>query len=372
MVSGTRSHRLLVPLLLVACCPSVHVQGDEAWQTGVDFRKQLEASVGFRWGGNATLRDSLARLGRSQRIAIWLDRRIDPDQPMDLAIDAAALEHALRTVAATVGCRVCYVDSVVYIGPPSTTTKLATLAAIKRDAANKLPPSARQQFQRKKAWKWEEVTAPKDLLVDLAREAKVRVVEDERLPHDLWAAGDLPPLSVADRLSLLLAGFDLTFEISRDGTAIRPVAIPEAVSLERSYTPRISLATVESKIAADFPDVRIRRTGNRLTIVGSFEDHDMIARLLRGETVRRKMGPPAETNYSLTTTSPVGGILKEIARRAKLDVKVDPAVAPLLQERVTVEVQQATLRQLLDATLEPAGIRYDLEDKTLSLLPARP
>jgi hypothetical protein len=62
--------------------------------------------------------------------------------------------------------------------------------------------------------------------------------------------------------------------------------------------------------------------------------------------------------------------VKLIGEREKLQVTIDPAAARLLQTRVSVEVKQATLLELLDATLEPAGIRYELEGQSLRLQPA--
>lgn len=367
---GKRIASVGVSVAIAVLVSSASAQEDAAWKTGVAFRKQLnDTTIGFRWGGSATLRSSLDNLSRNQQVAIWLDRRVDPDQLIDLSVRDVSLDMALRTIAVNVGCRVCYVDSVAYIGPESITTKLATLAALKRDEVKKLPTSARVRFQKAVPWRWEEARAPKDLLGTIAQQAKVRVMKAERLPHDLWAAGDLPPLAVADRMSLLFAGFDLTFDIAPDGSAIRPASIPEIVAIERAYTPRGSAATLASKIANDFHEVRVRREGDRLFIIGSFEDHDQITRLLRGETVKRRVGPSAEKRYDLKTTNVARKIVEVIANGAKLKLNVDPAVKDKLEDRVSVEVRQASLRHLLDATLEPVGIRYQLEGKTLTLLP---
>ena len=349
-------------------------QDTPTWKTGAAFRQQLEQPrVGFRWGGSATLRSSLANLSRNQQVAIWLDRRVNPDQLLDLSVQDVSLDIALRTVAVHLGCGVCYVGSVAYIGPISITTKLATLAAIKREEANKLPTSPRTRFQKAEAWQWEAVTEPKELLVHIARQAQVRVMKLERLPHDLWQAGELPPLAVTDRLSLLFAGFDLTYDIAPDGTAIRPAAIPDSVLIKRPYTPRSgAVATLASRIAKDFRDVTVRREGTRLIIQGSIEDHDQIERLLRGETVKRRVGPAVERRYDLKTTNVVGAIINVIADREELQVNVDPSIRNKLKNRVSVEVQQASLRHLLDALLAPVGIRYELDGKTLLLLPKTP
>ncbi|MBP89362.1 MAG: hypothetical protein CMJ64_22060 [Planctomycetaceae bacterium] len=360
-----------VTLLLLFSSQSLRGQERIAWKTDLALRKQLQATVGFQWSGSATIRPSLDSLSRNQQVAIWLDRRVDPGHPLDLALQDVSLRQALRVVAAKIGCGVCFVDSVVYIGPECVTKKLATLAAIRRDEVKRLPPAQRSKLQQAKPWKWEDVSAPKDLLADIAREASIRVAEVDRLPHDLWVAGDLPPLLVTDRLSLLFAGFDLTFDIAKDGSAIRPTAIPEQVSLQRPHTPRGSLAKAADKIASDFPNVGVRTSGNQLIVTGTFEDHDRIASMLRGETVSRPPRRPAgERRYDLQARNSVQAIIEYLAERENLRITIDPAIRSKLETRASVDVKQATLRQLLDATLEPAGIRYELEDQALRLLSA--
>jgi len=68
----------------------------------------------------------------------------------------------------------------------------------------------------------------------------------------------------------------------------------------------------------------------------------------------------------------VGAIINVIADREELQVNVDPSIRNKLKNRVSVEVQQASLRHLLDALLAPVGIRYELDGKTLLLLPKTP
>ena len=58
---------------------------------------------------------------------------------------------------------------------------------------------------------------PADLLAQLGRLGDVEIIGIERVPHDLWAAADLPPLSLVDRLTLIAVQFDLTFKVAAGG-----------------------------------------------------------------------------------------------------------------------------------------------------------
>ena len=47
------------------------------------------------------------------------------------------------------------------------------------------------------------------------------------MPHDLWAAADLPPISLVDRLTLIAIQFDLTFKVAEHGKRLELVPVPE-------------------------------------------------------------------------------------------------------------------------------------------------
>ena len=53
------------------------------------------------------------------------------------------------------------------------------------------------------------------------RTTRLARCEAERIPHDLWPAGNLPELSLAEQLTVLLIGFDLTFELRPEDRRLR-------------------------------------------------------------------------------------------------------------------------------------------------------
>ena len=52
------------------------------------------------------------------------------------------------------------------------------------------------------------------LVADQLRQAGIRIAMPESIPHDLWAAGELPPMPLAHRLAILLAGFNQAFPLA--------------------------------------------------------------------------------------------------------------------------------------------------------------
>ncbi|MBI2478165.1 MAG: STN domain-containing protein [Planctomycetia bacterium] len=353
--------------LAVAAQVGVSAADNVAWRTGEDFRRQLNSTLGFQWEGSP-IRQGLHGLANNQRIAIWLDRRVDPGYEVDLLVTDATLEEALQRVGREIGGGVSFVGSVAYLGPKPVTEKLATLAAIRRDEVKALPTAARVRFETSTAWTWEALATPRELLSQLAQSAGTRVINIDQIPHDLWPAGDLPPMPLTDRMTLLLAGFDLTFEIARDGSAIRLTPMPREVSVERSYSPRGSLNDAATNITRAFPGLRIRKDGARLAITGTYEEHEAIDRLIRGETIRQAETTAGSKRFDLQfKNQPIGDIIKLIAEREALELRADTASQAKLQQRISLDVKQLTLEGLLEQVLMDTGVTHRIADGVLEL-----
>jgi hypothetical protein len=347
------------------------------WLVGRPFEQQLEARVGVNWSG-IPLRRALTNLGRNQRVAIMLDRRVDPDQGVDFSASNTPFIDLVRGVANKCGLGVSRVGPVLYLGPESTTQKLATLVELRRDDVRSLAPATRQILLKPMPTQWRLLTTPRQIARQLSSETRIRFYRiEEQIPHDLWPAGDLPPMGFAERTSLLGAGFGMTFEFSPDGTAIRFVPMPESVSLTRQYKPRGSAENLARQIAERFPECEVRSVGGEVQVAGLWEHHDLIRRLLRGESIR----PPAvaadrpadageTTVYTLKDTeAPAGLILKQLAPRLGLKLWVDPRIAARVQKRVRVDVKDVTRDELLDAVVEPVGAGYTIRGDTLEIVP---
>lgn len=359
---------ICVPLVLAGNATHTLSAEDEiAWRIGEDFRRQLDATIGFHWE-SSPVGEGLARLSANQRVAIWLDRRVDPDHEVDLLIRDTTLDEALRRVGSALGGGVGYVDSVAYVGSPTVTKTLATLAAIRRDEVKQLPTAARTRFATVAAWKWETLATPSELFSQLAESANAKIVNIEQIPHDLWRAGDLPALPLTDRMCLVLAGFDLTFEIARDGSAIRIIPMPTDAVVERTYSPSGSLNTAATTIGEAFPKVVIKKVGARLAITGTQEEHELIERLIRGETIRRDAPVPGIKLFDLKVENqPIGAIIKAVADRESLQIKMDLASQLKLQKLISLDIKQLTLEELLNRALLSTGVTHRVGGGVLEL-----
>ena len=160
---------------------------------------------------------------------------------------------------------------------------------------------------------------------------------------------------------------------------MRFISAPDQIALTRQYKAPGSTEQFIRKLAERFPDSRIRALGQELEVVGLWEDHDQIARMLRGEPVRRPVPsnggsrPPAgATVYTVKDTeAPAGLILKQLAPRLGLKLWVDPRAARQVQQRVRVDVHNVSRDELLKAVVDPVGLTFSVNGDRLEILPGR-
>lgn len=335
------------------------------WKTGVEFRKQLETTVGVNWGDNP-LRDALGRLARTQGTAIFLDRRVDPDQRVAFTSRDQPLEIALVRLCGELELAKSALGSVVYIGPQGSADKVATVAALRRQEASALPAAAKARWLKQAPMAWPELTTPNQLLAQLAREGSFSI--NGELPHDVWPAYDLPAMPLADRLSLVLAGFGLTYRIEQNGSAVTLTTIPDDIEYEKSYS-RGDPARLAAELKRLMPDLKIGRRNNEVVVRGPYEEHEKIERMLRGERVKTVTPAPGEKRYTLKVENqPAGAVATTVAKEIGKKLTYDPSALPKLKEKVTFSVTDVPLDQLLKATLEPLGLRAEVGEETLNIV----
>jgi hypothetical protein len=364
----------LVCLALVA--PAARAE----WKVGRALVQQRAAHVSLRWS-ELPLRQALASLARSQHVAMLLDRRVDPDRPIDLTIDDSPLDDVLERIAAERMLAVAWLGPLAYLGPDDAARRLRTLAALRTAEARKLPAARRAVFGRERAWQWAEATAPRELFAELAEEAEVALDGLDRVPHDLWPAADLPPLSWTDRLTLIANEFDLAFELADDGRRVRLTEIDGPVAITRSYPGGREAARLAERYQRLAPAAQVEVVGGKVTVTGFVEDHERLANLGQGGSNPTTSGktppkPPRHGKevYSLTVEGqPVAAVLEALGEQAGFELRVDrPALKQAgltLDRRVTFSVSEVSLDELLRAALEPAGLAFRREGKTVHVVP---
>jgi len=346
------------------------------WQVGKHFEQQLQQKIDLTWA-NAPLAAALQSLAANHHVAVVLDRRIDPGQMLSLTVAGQPLEEALRQVAETEGLGLSLWEPIVYLGPPQEAAALRTLAWLRREEASALPAQRRQALLAVRAWQWDDLATPRDLLAALAAEAKVKIEGQDHVPHDLWGARRLPPLAWIDRLTLVAIEFGLTFEIAADGRSVRLVPVPAKVMARRSFSaardPRQSVGV----LAQRYPETVVRAEGDQIVVDGRIEDLEAVARaMVATGRPGRKAATTGKKVYKLSVEHRLDDMLEQLSKLLDVEFQMDrPAVERAgisMDQLVTVKVEGATLDELLAAVLEPAGLKGVRQGRIVTVTPREP
>jgi hypothetical protein len=341
------------------------------WKTGVALSRQLRAGIGVTWPDNP-LRDTIRRLSEDQQVAMLLARNVDPHAKITVSENGATLEQTLDRLAERGGLACCFIGPVAYFAPPSTVAA-ALLAGVRDEEAKRLPAAIAARLAQRRAASWEVLAEPRELVAQTAEEYGLRVEGLERIPHDLWPAADLPPLTAAERLSLLLSGFGLTFEWSTDGSAIRLLDVDPEAAVSRNYETGGDAARALADLRRAVPGVDVQRTTGGLRVTAKLADHVAVDRALRGVGMigggaPAVSQPPAvgATTYSLEIQNkPASAVVAAVAQRQGWELSVADDAQPLLREFVSFKVVDVSLDELLAKTLDPVGLAWRVADGKL-------
>jgi hypothetical protein len=343
------------------------------WLNPVEVDRALKHSVSVSYQGR-TLRDALQQIGFLQRIPHVLDRRIDPSTPLDVTLRDTPLEDALTEIAAAADASYCIMSGVLYVGPREAVSQLRTVAALRRQEAAQLSGELRRRLFAKNAFHWEDFASPRDLAKRVAEEAGITLEHAEAIPHDLWAGADLPPLACCDRLTLVAHQWGLTFRLSREDGRAELIPIPDDVAIERSYPGGSDPKRRAERFRERAPEATVDVVNKKIRVRARLEDHEQLA----GPTDlprRRPAKPDGKKVYQLTLKDvPLGAVLDKVAEQAGFKLEVDSAALDKagisLSQRISVQVQDATLDELLAAILKGTDLTFEREEGTVRIEPA--
>jgi hypothetical protein len=307
---------------------------------------------------------------------VFIDRRVDPQQRVTLQLEAASIDDVLRSVAEAQSLGLSQLGVLRYLGPRYAAEALRTVALVSTEELAQLPRIERTKLERKQRLTWPRLSEPRVLVSLAAERCGWRILNSERIPHDLWSAGELPELTAAEQLTVLLMGFNLTFKPHprERGLEILPL---EKVAIERRYRLPDQFPDPTLLLQQELPLAVTRVEGRSILVDGRLEDHERLAELLSGRmTPRRAKLPSGETKrvYTLRVEEqPVGTVLRQLADQFRWTIEIDEAsiraAGRSLDVRVSFSVDQSSEEDLLKAVLRPAGLDYRREDGRLRIVP---
>jgi hypothetical protein len=344
---------------------------ESTWLSGEAIDEALQGKVSVTWS-NIPVRRALESLCKAQKLALLLDRRVDPDQKIELHVDNVPLREALEQIAARLKIGVALIGPVVYFGPKATATRLRTVATLRDDDVRNLKQDAQTTWRRAERWSWEKLSTPRDLLTTLAGKNGLEIEGLEQIPADLWGAADLAPLNLAQRLTLILAQYDLTFEIGKDGKSVRLAPMPAKPVVERTY-PISGRQDFVSQLRGNplLAGAEIKVANDQVVVRGREEDQEIV-RNLRGQRPAMR-ATEGKKVYTLHVQLPIGELLHALGPQMGLEIQLDKeaiAAAKIsLATKVEVNLKDASADELLKAVLDPAGLTYVRHENVIEVKP---
>ena len=352
------------------------------YKTDREFESALADTLSAAWS-NVSLRHVLHRLAETQRVAILLDRRIDPGQDVLVANEGASLSEVLAAIATGAEAGVSVVGNTVYVGPPEAAAKLRTLVELRsdelRDDSFRAPGGRKMSLFALRNFAWSDLDPPQALVERISRERRLTIDDRDLVPHDLWAAATLPECSTIEALSLVLIQFDRTFEWTDGAAGVRIVPAPRAASIERTYEPRRMRAEAAAKQWQEaLPGLDARAEGRRVIVRGTAEEHDAVDRLLRPRAERLSpKAAPAEaplSNRRLTLryrgrADALIATLRKNGIGVEFDAEQLAAAGVDLGGVIEMDVKEATVETFFDALCKQLGLDYAMDQSTVTLKP---
>jgi hypothetical protein len=359
---------------------------EREWLTGKAFQQILKEPLSVTWA-QVDLRTVSRRLEENRKVALLIDRRLDPSATLDFSADDLPLDELVARLAEVRGGVTRVVGNTVYLAPAEPSAPLRTLVALRTRELNDAirEGTGKRGFVKPSDFAWNDLATPRELLERLAQRHSFELRGIEQVPHDLWAAGHLPQSTVAEALSLILIQFDLTFAWRKGGAGVQIEPIPEEPRLEQSHAapkgtkPRAWLERVEQEL----PGRKAKLTGEAVVFAGSQEEHEAIEALrdqLRGTRLPTKKGKETasgakEVRYTLRMQDkPVGSLLKTLeSRQPAYQFEYDAAALQQagikLEQRITLDVKEVTLEELLRTALSQVRLGFEIDGQRVRLYP---
>jgi hypothetical protein len=342
------------------------------WLTGTQFKKALARPVGVTWA-DTPIREALNSLSDAQHVAIFLDRRVDPSMPISATGGLAPFEQTLRDALRPYKLSVGFVGPVIYVGPKQTAARIATLAELRNEKAAKLPIALRKPFLQRLKLEWEELSEPSAIVAGLGERANLEFGNLTVIPHDVWRASELPPLTLSESLTLVLAGFSMNFTIDGEGDEqqFMVTRFPIGVSIERTYPLGRAPETRLAEIKQELPQAFVEKKGARVVVRSLLEDHWRLADMWSKKGASTSNGNSKSTQvYTLKVENkPVGRVIEILANQIGWSVNFAAGCETSLDKRVSFSVKDASAAELLSAAAEAASLVAEVSGTTVEVSP---
>ncbi|MCA9193647.1 MAG: hypothetical protein KDB03_17870 [Planctomycetales bacterium] len=318
------------------------------------------------------LRSGISQLALTRKLNLWLDRRVDPNQTLDLRIrpgEVSTLEDCLQLVARKSGAELAVIGNTVVFCPINSAAQLEY-------QANQLflqLAGSRPELAQPTRFQWPELSTPNDLLQQLAKSQNLEI--DGRLPHDLLHAGRWPnPSSLATQLSVLAGGFGMQITLESQVLHLGPATATTEWTTE--YPKAAVRHELLPNLADTFQSAKFNPSGNAYVLFGpgAFHRHAVTPMARDTQTTgnsrdsrsRASRGKEQPVWTLKILNIPAETVIESIGDNLGYLVEWAPnCTAGQKKSLVSFEVQEAPVNELLESYAQASQFKVELRGKTI-------
>ena len=344
--SGVFRIVLTLSLLVIA----TNAWTDDFTQNG-RFYQQLSSPLNLVLRGKS-FRESAQQVADQGGVNLWISRHVDPTSPISPGQIGPNVLSALAQIAEQRQCVVMPVANVVLMGPEKWVDATAT-ALISTS-----PTVARQSVT------WDEITTPREAL---AKATETPVASTLALPHDLWPAVSLKNVAKPVVVNLILSQFGRRMASSNKVDLKKIVPLESRSNVTRRYTDNDVFRTAVARLGSG---VNTKTKNGIATLSLTARQHrllsvDMIASAAKSEPTLEIDKRMIESFKIQQATA--GSILNQLAAYAKMTCTFSPTAQTTAQSVIDVEVNNKSLKQVIEIVAEKAGLRIEWSEDSFEV-----
>lgn len=355
-----------------------------AWKTGSELTRELTSPLNAQYS-RVPLLEATESLSSAKHVAVWIAPSVDPSQPVEASFVETPLFDALRALAREAHADAVAFHSLVVITPEESARRLRTLVALVDEAIAADKDLARRGLARK-SLAWDDLATPAEIVATIGDAAHWNLAIEgiDAIPHDHWRPADLPDLTDAEALTLILLSSDRTVRVNPETGQLQVVRLPEEVAITRDH--RLPPRDADRRLSdwqQAWPEARIvSRKGQTVSVAGLLEAHEALDSVLTGRPSPRATAPtsPGEKSplamrrFTLKIAgAPLSAVLAELGKSGiefQYDVKVFEEAGIDLNRRVTVMAERLTAEEFFRELFADSRIEFAVEGNMVRLVPA--
>jgi len=337
--------------------------------------------------------------------SLWLDRRVDPSQTVNVTAAATPVSDTILTVVERVGLAAYPLPGVLLVGRPdwveSTLEHLPTPISKRR-----VGPTIKSDPEDVISIAWPTGATATEVLA-MAVLAPSKLDPDQApgwLPHDVWKGGNLTEVDRTLAAALILAQFDM--RLRRTKSLLPLLARPSTVAANRSTDSGAAVALDFNQKNVNFPSMVSHWTEETLDTSIEFNQSfpgggaaKAIRQAIRQHSIPASVrGSQGAVNIRTTAANhlvllkalwstpmeqssqveraetesvfdlklvnqPVGKVLRQFADAAGKTIRFESGTELASEQLVSLDAVKKTLRQLTDEVAGQVGLEVNWENE---------